>query len=265
MSTNHYGIVQRLRYWVPARVIYGSIMALMRQYCLHWWAGAAALYRYFRDFAAYRQMTGQNENFVVSYGDLNPCLRDKTTITPIEPTYFFQNAWAASKLFALAPSEHHDVGSSIAWLGVIAQFVPTTTVDIRAPDVQMRGLTFRSGSILDLPFPDRSIASLSSLCVVEHIGLGRYGDPIDPWGSEKAIRELKRVLKPGGSLLISVPIDRVSRVYFNAHRAFARDYLLSLMEGLRLIEERYVYRQALFDAYEPAKGFGTGLYQFIAP
>jgi hypothetical protein len=53
----------------------------------------------------------------------------------------------------------------------------------------LENLFFKEGSILALPFESGSIKSLSSLCVVEHIGLGRYGDEIDPFGSESAIKE----------------------------------------------------------------------------
>jgi len=66
-------------------------------------------------------------------------------------------------------------------------------VDIRPIDVSLDNLFFVKGSILNLPFRNNSIESISSLCVVEHIGLGRYGNVIDPYGSEKAIKELKRV------------------------------------------------------------------------
>ena len=41
-----------------------------------------------------------------------------------------------------------------------------------------------------LPFADNSIHSLSCMHVLEHIGLGRYGDPLDPDGDLKAIGEL---------------------------------------------------------------------------
>ena len=65
----------------------------------------------------------------------------------------------------------------------------------------MNNLFFIKGSVLDLTFEDNSIESLSSLCIVEHIGLGRYGDIIDSFGSEKAINELKRVVKLGGTII----------------------------------------------------------------
>ena len=67
-------------------------------------------------------------------------------------------------------------------------------VDICPWSLPLDTVEFRKGSILNLPFEDATVPSVSSLCVVEHIGLGRYGDPLDPYGSEKAIQELKRIV-----------------------------------------------------------------------
>jgi SAM-dependent methyltransferase len=100
------------------------------------------------------------------------------------------------------------------------------------------------------------------MCVVEHVGLGRYGDSLDPFGSEKAFAELNRVLKPGGQLYISVPIGADSRIYFNAHRCFSRAHVLALLPRLQLVEERYIYGKELIAQYEPQRGFGTGLFHF---
>jgi SAM-dependent methyltransferase len=213
----------------------------------------------------YRRYAQQNHNdafvFLPNYN--YPQLRDKTAATPIDPIYFFQDAWAAAKIFETRPQHHYDVGSSVKTLGIISQFVPTTMVDIRAVPLKLKNFNFLEASILALPFADASIESLSSLCVLEHIGLGRYGDPIDPWGSEKAIAELQRVLAPGGKLFVSVPVDQECRIYFNAHRAFTRDYLLKLFANLQLVEEQYIYGDALENSYAPEKGFGTGLYYFV--
>jgi SAM-dependent methyltransferase len=62
--------------------------------------------------------------------------------------------------------------------------------------------------------------SISCLHAIEHFGLGRYGDSIDPNGHIKAFNNILRMLKPGGTLYISFPIANENEVHFNAHRAF---------------------------------------------
>lgn len=189
-----------------------------------------------------------------------PCLSDNISYTPLEPTYFFQDSWAAKHIFNLKPTHHYDVGSSAKTMGILSQFTPVTMIDIRPIELELPNLFFRKGSILALPFEDNSLETISSLCVVEHIGLGRYGDDIDTFGSEKAIRELKRVLKVGGIILFSVPIDNENKIYFNAHRAFTRDYILELFQDFKVLDEKYHYGLKVYDEYDPIKGFGTGLY-----
>lgn len=207
----------------------------------------------------YRRIRREGNQQFANYR-LQPCLNDKTRFTPMDPVYFFQDTWAARKIFELKPARHVDVGSSAKTIGILSQFVPVTMVDIRPLPLQLAGLEFIEGSILDLPFKDNSVASLSSLCVVEHIGLGRYGDAVDAYGSEKAIAEIRRVVAPGGVVIFSVPVDRENTVYFNAHRAFTREYVLSLFADFELLEEKYQYGNALLDAYDAARGFGTGLF-----
>jgi len=85
---------------------------------------------------------------------------------------------------------------------------------------------------------------------------------LDQFGSEKAIAEIKRVLSPNGSLYISLPVDTANKIYFNAHCAFTRNYILKLFEPLKLMEEKYIYKTRLFDEYDKNRGFGTGLFHF---
>jgi hypothetical protein len=84
------------------------------------------------------------------------------------------------------------------------------------------------------------LASLSSLCVIEHIGLGRYGDPLDSEGHLRAIAELKRVIAPGGDLYISLPVREGNRLYFNAHRALDETQLLPLFAPFQVVDRAYV-------------------------
>ncbi len=226
-----------------------------------WATGLVRLVGLVREYRRFRRLN-RGAPFQIAVGDVFPCLTDRVATTPIEPTYFFQDTWFAERIADRKPRAHVDVGSSAKTMAVIAQFVPVTFVDIRPVPVTVAGFTMRPGTVLALPFADRSIPSLSSLCVIEHIGLGRYGDPFDARGSEKAAAELVRVLAPNGDLYVSVPVDSACRVYFNAHRAFTRDLVLQLFDGLTLVQERYVYGYAMQDRYDSDRGFGTGLYHF---
>lgn len=221
----------------------------------------SALYSFFADYVKYKKLEKNNTNIINTY-DLFPRIYDKTTSHEIDPVYFIQGSWCAGKIFQNKPTKHYDIGSQALMVGIISQFVPTTMVDIRPITISLPHLSFVKGNITKLPFKDEEIPSLSSICVIEHIGLGRYGDPLDQFGTEKAAEELSRILAPDGNLYISVPIDSENKTYFNAHRAFTRDYVLTLFKNLKLKEEKYIYGKETLEKYEPKKGFGTGLYHF---
>jgi Caenorhabditis protein of unknown function, DUF268 len=54
---------------------------------------------------------------------------------------------------------------------------------------------------------------------VEHSGLGRYGDALNPWGDLQAIARAWCITKAGGGLLLGVPVGADS-ITFNAHRVY---------------------------------------------
>src|SRR5262249_33464016 len=140
------------------------------------------------------------------WSDDRPQLLDRTRTTPFDPGYTYQDAWAARQIYRNRPGRHVDVGSRITFVAGIAAFVPVTFIDIRPPDLAIPGLESLPGNILGLPFDDRSLESVSCLHVAEHIGLGRYGDDLDPRGTVKAAAELQRILGPGGHLYFSLPV-----------------------------------------------------------
>ena len=221
----------------------------------------AAFLSFFSDYQKYTNLP-QNKNEVLKTENLYPRIFDKTETTPIDPIYFYQDTWLAKKIFEAKPARHFDIGSHVPTIGILSQFLPITMVDIRPLPVSLPQLDFVKGNITNLPFADNSISSFSSICVIEHIGLGRYGDPLDKFGTEKAAHELSRILAKGGDLYISVPVDSENLVYFNAHRALTRNYILRLFDKLELREEKYIYGNSVYETYDARKGFGTGLYHF---
>jgi len=95
-------------------------------------------------------------------------------------------------------------------------------IDIRPQLRAVKNVQFRQLDLME-NLPEEWIGStdsLSCLHTIEHFGLGRYGDPINPDGYLKGLDQLKRMVKSGGRLYLSTPIGP-QRVEFNAHRVFA--------------------------------------------
>jgi SAM-dependent methyltransferase len=154
--------------------------------------------------------------------------------------YFHQDIWAAREIFKRRPDRHVDVGSSVAgFIAHLLSFRDVEYVDIRPLRTNVRGLCFRQGDITALPYESDSLESLSALHVAEHVGLGRYGDRVDPNGWLKAIHELRRVLQPGGVLYYSVPIG-TERLEFDGHRVFDPATVVAAFNPLQLLGFSYV-------------------------
>jgi hypothetical protein len=228
--------------------------------------GILYLPRFFTHWFRYARTAGAEKIGVL---ELQPCLGDWSTHTPFDAHYFYQGAWLARRVYASKTAKHVDIGSSVLTVSVLSAQVETLFVDYRPLKASLQGLTSIAGNILDLSFSSGSIESLSCLHVIEHIGLGRYGDPIDPLGSAKAALELQRVVGRGGNLFISLPVGR-ERVCFNAHRVHSPVSVLELFPELKLVEFSYVDDAGQYAekrSVEEAIGFeyGCGLFHFQKP
>ncbi|MCP1381210.1 class I SAM-dependent methyltransferase [Runella salmonicolor] len=214
--------------------------------------------RFESDFELYNTLATVEAKAKKEY--LYPCLYDATSETYIEPMYFYQDAWAFERILLNNPNEHIDIGSSHKLVSFLSKITSLTMVDIRPLSLEMDTIKFMKGDILDLPFKEESVESLSSICVIEHIGLGRYGDKIDPLGTERAVKEINRVLKKGANFYFSVPVEEINKVYFNAHRAFNEEYLLSfLFPNFEVVDKKYIYGTNFQNTIN-AQQFGVGCY-----
>ncbi len=191
--------------------------------------------RFLRRFRQFQTMQVQRSNSPVQLSDIQMCIGDETPQTGFDRHYLFHIAWAARKLKHLQPSRHVDISSSLYLNVVLSAFIPVEFYDFRPPNIRFSGLECRAGDLTRLPFDDSSVPSLSCLHVLEHVGLGRYGDPLDPAGDAKGALELERVLAPGGNLLIVVPVGKPV-IRFNAHRIYSHEQILKLFPALQLVE-----------------------------
>lgn len=186
-------------------------------------------------YRSYRRYGSLACSETIDISDIYPCFYDDTQTTPIDPHYFYQSVWAFKKIVKQKVKCHVDVGSEIRWAGLLSAVTEVVSIDIRPFKTDLKNLIVKKGSILNLPFDDSTVGSLSCLHVAEHIGLGRYGDKLDPDGTKKACQELSRVLAVNGNLYFSVPVGR-QKTYFNAHRVHSPRSIIDYFKGLKLVE-----------------------------
>lgn len=220
---------------------------------------------YASDFVRYRRLARKAARRVSLR--FFPQLFDRSAAAhTFDKHYVYMDRWAFKNILKDAPGSHVDVGSSIRFLSMVSSVIPTIFVDIRPLSLDFDQFSCRAGSITALPFADSSLASLSCLHVAEHIGLGRYGDPLDPEGTQKACKELIRVLAPGGKLYFALPVGRTV-TYFNAHRVHSPSLVIEYFSSLQLLSFAAVGDDGHFNAkatmadYEKAQ-YACGMFEF---
>lgn len=192
----------------------------------------ARLIKFYKSYKKYRRLNGVEE---ISISDFYPCISDNTSTTPFDAHYFYQGVWAFNKIKESGVKNHIDVGSEIRWVGLLSTITKVTLIDIRPFKTDLINLIVKEGDILNMPFEDNSVKSLSCLHVAEHIGLGRYDDKLDPEGTKKACKELSRILASEGNLFFSVPVGK-EKTYFNAHRVHSPHTIINYFKDLKLVE-----------------------------
>lgn len=171
-------------------------------------------------------------------GDIlvSPCLHDRVENVDVRKNeYFWQDLLVAHWIFLADPKKHVDVGSRLdGFVGHVASFRQLEVFDIRPPNISIPRVCFRQIDFMSTDSVSSLIGeklgycdSVSCLHVLEHLGLGRYGDPVDCEGYKKGIKNLSKLLVNGGTLYLSTPIGR-DRVEFNANYVFDPLRLVSL-------------------------------------
>jgi SAM-dependent methyltransferase len=126
-------------------------------------------------------------------------------LVPMDPSRYLELPWALRELRARPGRRVLDLASpKLLAVALAREGLAVTSVDElereiaswRALADHERNLTFQIADGRALPFPDASVDGAYSISVLEHIA--------EP-GDEQALRELARVVRPGGRVLVTVP------------------------------------------------------------
>jgi SAM-dependent methyltransferase len=126
-------------------------------------------------------------------------------------------------LLSMAPSGRVlDAGSTLNHAHILDAFLPSfdalhiATLKPELVAFPQRGVSYTFCDLRDLPFRDALFDTIVSSSTLEHVGMDNegYGVPIPRAADadaelDQTLKELRRVLKPGGRLLVTVPYGRL--------------------------------------------------------
>ncbi len=192
---------------------------------------------------------------------LTPCLYDRYEESgAAKSEYFWQDLLVARAIHAAKPAKHVDIGSRVdGFVAHVASFRDCEVFDVRPISTAVPGVVFRQADLMNLaslPITAREgyCDSLSCLHAIEHFGLGRYGDPINPLGYQRGIANMAQLLRLGGTFYLSTPIGQ-ERVEFNANWVFDPRSIVSCCEMAGMTPQQLIVitptngpQESLFDA-----------------
>ena len=151
-----------------------------------------------------------------------------------------QFQYASNALSKIAPFEIYDIGSHRSWLYGLSAAYKVHTLDVRPPSLTFANEIFHHGVAENLPFESESVECLTSLCSLEHFGLGCYGDPYDPQADLKAIAEMKRVLKRSGHLILTTTCTGGEPfIVYNTLRVYSLSQIHRMLSDMELVDEQF--------------------------
>jgi SAM-dependent methyltransferase len=152
------------------------------------------------------------------------------------------------------PGRVLDFGSGNGMLALGASFAGNhaVAVDLEHEQYLFRGhdIEYVQGDFNELEFEPGSFDQIINCSSIEHVGLsGRYGSPDDPDGDLKAMTKMAGLLKPGGDMVLSIPIG-VDALFAPWHRIYGEKRLPRLLERWQIQEESY-WAKVDSPQYEP--------------
>ena len=127
------------------------------------------------------------------------------------------------------------VGSATPWLEAILLNLgnKVTTIEYNVPESNFENLECKD-YFKFFENNENTFDAVVTFSSIEHSGLGRFGDPLDPDGDLKTMKTIHKNLKENGILVWGAPVGK-DAISWNAHRVYGPLRLPLLFKGFRQI------------------------------
>lgn len=126
------------------------------------------------------------------------------------------------------------IGSANPWYEAVVLAYGGHPVSIDYNKIISEHPSIRTLTVSEFDENPETFDAIFSISSIEHDGLGRYGDPINPWADLEAMEKTKRMLNPQGVLFLSVPTG-LDYLFWNAHRVYGHIRLPMLLNGWQVL------------------------------
>lgn len=175
------------------------------------------------------------------------------------PEYFGQDPIAPSDRYVELPFAVNNLPkppAKILDVGCVGSFFPlilagfgyeVSAIDLReysiTNKIKFNNFSYYNYSITKTDFPDNNFDAITVISTLEHVGLkGRYGvNKEDSFADVSALNEMKRILKPGGMIIITVPFGKAKTLGSNC-RIYDSERVKKIASGLEVMKIEY-YKQ----------------------
>lgn len=165
-----------------------------------------------------------------------------------EEPYMYGSNWIlkAVEKYGIQNKRVAVIGSLVPWIEAILlnNNNVVTTVEYNVPDVDYPNLS--AISYWDFQKTENQYDCVVTYSSVEHSGLGRYGDPLDPDADLKTMSDIHRNLTKNGTLIWGAPVGH-DAVVWNAHRIYGNVRLPLLFNGFSELEWIDVNKTAILN------------------
>ncbi|MHB8624633.1 MAG: class I SAM-dependent methyltransferase [Aggregatilineales bacterium] len=174
-----------------------------------------------------------------------PCEGDAGS-TPVVGDRHYEYAYTVEAVI-----RHVLIGKAVLDIGSAGSFLPSmlaalglnlTCLDVREWPMQWSGLRVVQGDLVSSyntsMLAPESFDGITCISTLEHFGLGRYGDALDIDGDVNGMQHMRRFLKAGGLMILTIPYGR-AEVDYPAHRIYDQTRFQRVIMGMEVVEQRF--------------------------